>query len=227
MDEKVYLYYFIKKGIFTVRRGVLKMIDMLPNHPDGAYFIPENGTKLLVSSKEGVVKYGKVWLKNDDQDAAIKLLKLKQTSKTTVADVLNTLNEKQKKAVYFITSKMVEEKENEKRNDMRILYECDGKACDKEFCDKTVCTHTSDIHHAKNFDILKDYKDEEVGAVEKVRKKTIVISTNMLYKPEILKKLQSNITKDYEETGFILLPPGWSYKEIDSEINIEFGNKED
>lgn len=110
---------------------------------------------------------------------------------------------------------------------MRILYECDGKACDKEFCDKTVCSHTSDIHHAKNFEILKDYKDEEVGAAEKVRKKTIVISTDMMYKPEVMKKLKSTIIKDYEETGFIFLPPGWSYKEIDSEINIEFGNKEE
>lgn len=113
---------------------------------------------------------------------------------------------------------------------MRILYECDKQACEK--CDPIgECKLTSDIYHAKNFDILTERCSNgelrDVGAVEKIRKKTIIISTEVLYKPEVLQKLQNTITKEYEETGFIFLPPGWSYKEIDSEVNIEFDIKEE
>lgn len=113
---------------------------------------------------------------------------------------------------------------------MKFLYECDGKACgeasDKESCAILSCAHTSNIYHAKNFDIVSERQPNgelrDIGAIEKTRKKTIVVSANILYKSETLKKLQNTITEEYEKTGFVFLPPGWSYKEIDGDADIMF-----
>jgi len=82
-----------------------------------------------------------------------------------------------------------------------VLYLCDRRACKK--CNSTrdgeTCRHTSDISHAKNFEV-GPYE----GYWEKESKPLLVLKADRLLKREVIDRIRNDIKRQIDE-GLVLV----------------------